>query len=122
MSASRTTDSAHYESDQKDRGGSGARRAERDMFLARKWLESYLPAGLKAKKTFQDTADFDKVREDDRVDIVGLSELTPGKPVEVVLKHSDESEDRFMCDHSLTADQIEWFKAGSALNVLRNKG
>jgi aconitate hydratase len=67
-------------------------------------------------------ADYDKVREGDRVSVLGLAELAPGKPVTVVFHHADGSRDRVTCRHTLNAEQIEWFKAGSALNVLRRKG
>ena len=70
--------------------------------------------------TFEDPADYEKVREDDRVSIVGLRELAPGKPVKVILHHSDGTEDVLWCRHSLSAEQIEWFKAGAALNLMRD--
>jgi aconitate hydratase len=70
---------------------------------------------------FADPADFDKVRETDRVSVTGLAELAPGRPVVVVLHHADGSEDRVEARHSLNAEQVEWFKAGSALNVLRRQ-
>ena len=69
--------------------------------------------------TFADPADYDKVQEDDRIDILGLKELAPGRPLTVVLHHADGSEDRFPVNHTLTDEQIEWFKAGSALNKIR---
>lgn len=65
--------------------------------------------------TFANPADYDKVQECDRVSILGLSNLTPGKSVECVLKHKDGKEDRVELKHSMTAEQIAWFKAGSAL-------
>ena len=71
--------------------------------------------------TFQNPGDFDLVQEDDKVDILGLSDLTPDKPVQVTLKHADGSEDTITCDQSLTEDQIKWFKYGSALNLLNSK-
>jgi aconitate hydratase len=69
--------------------------------------------------TFADAADYDKVRAGDRLSVLGLVDLAPGQPLTVVLKHIDGTEDRFQANHSLNADQVEWFKAGSALNVLR---
>ncbi|MGK7346769.1 MAG: aconitate hydratase [Candidatus Nitrospinota bacterium M3_3B_026] len=69
--------------------------------------------------TFADPADYDKVAERDSVSIRGLSELAPGRPVTVVLKHEDGSEEAFEAMHSLNEEQIEWFKAGSALNRIR---
>jgi aconitate hydratase len=69
--------------------------------------------------TFADAADYDKVRAGDRLSVLGLADLKPGQPLTVALKHTDGTEDRFNANHSLNADQVEWFKAGSALNVLR---
>ncbi len=69
--------------------------------------------------TFVDPTDYDKVQEDDRVDIVGLTNLAPGKGVRLILRHSDGSTDTMLLKHTLTAEQIEWFKNGSALNSVR---
>lgn len=71
--------------------------------------------------TFADPADYDKVRVDDRISITGLADLAPGKPVTAILHHADGSEESIILNHSLNAEQVEWFKAGSALNVLRDK-
>jgi aconitate hydratase len=71
--------------------------------------------------TFANPADYDKVDAGDRVGVVGLAGLAPGQPLTVVLHHEDGSEDSLSVDHSLNAEQIEWFKAGSALNVLRTQ-
>jgi aconitate hydratase len=65
--------------------------------------------------------DYEKFREGDRVSIVGLKDLGPGKPVKVVVKHADGSQDEIACRHSLNEEQVGWFRAGSALNVLRRK-
>ena len=70
---------------------------------------------------FADPADYEKVQEKDRVSVLGLAELAPGKPLEVLFKHEDGSEDRASVTHTLNADQIGWWKAGSALNLLREK-
>ena len=72
--------------------------------------------------TFADPADYDKVREDDRASIVGLKELAPGNDVTVVLTHADGSEDRLTCKHTMTAEQIEWYQAGSALAWIGRQG
>jgi len=69
--------------------------------------------------TFCEPADYDKVQERDRISIAGLSALAPGKEVKVVLHHDDGSRDDVRTRHSLNQEQIEWFKAGSALNVLK---
>jgi aconitate hydratase len=71
--------------------------------------------------TFTDPSDYDKIREDDRISIVGLKELSPEKPVKMIVKHKDGSQDEIMLNHSLSAGQIEWFKAGSALNLIAEK-
>jgi len=69
--------------------------------------------------TFVNTADYDKVRSDDRVSIVGLNSFAPGKNLKCVLKHSDGSKDEFELHHTFNEQQIEWFKAGSALNRMK---
>ena len=69
--------------------------------------------------TFSDPADYDKVQQDDRVALVGLTELAPGSQVHAVLTHADGTTDRLRLSHTLNAEQIEWFKAGSALNRIR---
>jgi aconitate hydratase len=66
--------------------------------------------------TFVNSTDFDRVQEDDRVAVKGLDGLAPGKTVKLELSHADGSSHSFEVKHSLTAEQIEWFKAGSALN------
>jgi aconitate hydratase len=71
--------------------------------------------------TFADPADYDKVQEKDRVDITGLSDLQPGKPVDITLHHDDGSTDSFQCNHTLSTEQIAWFKAGGALNFIANQ-
>ncbi|RME18477.1 MAG: aconitate hydratase, partial [Bdellovibrio sp.] len=71
--------------------------------------------------TFENPADYDKVQEKDRVAIRGLKEFAPQKPLTLVLSHEDGSEDVLKVNHSYNAEQIEWFKAGSALNLLRKQ-
>ena len=71
--------------------------------------------------TFADPADYEKVRETDRVTVAGMTDLEPGTPLTVVLNHDDGSQDRIQVNHSLNLEQIEWFRAGSALNVLRKQ-
>jgi len=71
--------------------------------------------------TFQNKDDYELVREEDLVDIIGLTELAPGKPVEIRLTHKDGTTDRFAANHTLNKNQIEWFKAGSALNLIREE-
>jgi aconitate hydratase len=67
---------------------------------------------------FVNPADYEKIRENDRLSVVGLGGLAPGKNLTVLLKHADGTTERFEVRHSLTARQIEWFKAGSALNAI----
>jgi aconitate hydratase len=69
--------------------------------------------------TFANAADYDKVRETDALSITGLVELAAGRPVRVVLHHEDGSEDEIEAQHTLSEEQIDWFRAGSALNLLQ---
>jgi len=71
--------------------------------------------------TFADKADYDKVGEDDTIDVLGLKDFAPGKPLTVVLHHADGTTDEFKANHTYNANQIEWFKAGSALNMIKEK-
>ena len=68
--------------------------------------------------TFNDPAEYDLIQEEDRINLVGLNELAPGKPVTCVVRHSDGSSENLLLNHSYNAAQIEWFKAGSALNLM----
>jgi aconitate hydratase len=70
---------------------------------------------------FTNPADYEKIRVDDRLSLTGLAEIAPGEPITAVLHHADGSEESFELAHSLNEEQVEWFKAGSALNVLRAK-
>ncbi len=69
--------------------------------------------------TFADKADYDKIQEDDTVDIVGLTEFAPGKPLTLVFNHADGTKDEISVNHTYNEQQIEWFKAGAALNIIR---
>ncbi len=71
--------------------------------------------------TFEESGDYDRVQEEDRVSIVGLSELAPGRPLRCVLKHADGTEETLNLRHTLNQGQIEWFKAGSAMNHMKNQ-
>jgi len=68
--------------------------------------------------TFADPKDYDKIEQQDRVSVPGLSALAPDKPVRVVVHKADGSEITIQANHSMTEQQIGWFKAGSALNAL----
>jgi aconitate hydratase len=69
--------------------------------------------------TFANTADYDKILEDDQIDIVGLTAFAPEKPLTLVLHHKDGSKEEISVNHTYNAQQIEWFKAGGALNMMR---
>jgi aconitate hydratase len=69
--------------------------------------------------TFANKEDYDKVQEDDSIDIVGLTSFAPGKPLTMVLNHKDGSKDEVTLNHTYNAQQIVWFKDGGALNVIR---
>ncbi len=71
--------------------------------------------------TFANKEDYDKVLEDDSIDINGLTSFTAGKPLTVVLHHQDGSVDNIAVNHTYNEQQIEWFKAGGALNVIRKQ-
>lgn len=71
--------------------------------------------------TFEDPADYDKVREDDRVSLLGLRDLAPGSKVRMVITHSDGTQEEVWLNHSFSENQIAWFKAGSALNLIRQR-
>ena len=69
--------------------------------------------------TFANPADYDLVQEDDEIDIIGLTEFAPGKPLTIMLHHKDGSVDSFHVNHTYSENQISWFKAGSALNEIK---
>ncbi len=71
--------------------------------------------------TFVNPADYDKIQEDDVVSILGVTTLTPGKNLTLELKHSNGAIETLPVKHSYNAEQIKWFQAGSALNLLRQK-
>jgi aconitate hydratase len=71
--------------------------------------------------TFANKEDYDKVQENDSIDIVGLGSFAPGKPLTMVLHHKDGSKDEITLNHTYNKQQIEWFKAGGALNVIRSQ-
>ena len=72
--------------------------------------------------TFRDPADYDRVREDDRISVVGLAELAPGKDVVCRVRHGDGTEEGLVLTHTYSAAQIGWFRAGGALNLVRERG
>lgn len=69
--------------------------------------------------TFGNKADYEKIQEDDNIDILGLTSFRPGHSLTVVLNHADGSKDEISVNHTYNEQQIEWFKAGAALNIIR---
>ncbi|MGZ8537173.1 MAG: aconitate hydratase, partial [Flavisolibacter sp.] len=71
--------------------------------------------------TFAIKEDYDKIQEDDVIDITGLKEFAPGRQLIMVLHHADGTIDKIKLNHTYNEQQIEWFKAGSALNLIRKQ-
>ena len=71
--------------------------------------------------TFASREDYNKVLEDDTIDITGLNQFAPGSQLTVVLHHADGTQESFQVNHTYNAQQIEWFKAGGALNIIRRQ-
>ena len=71
--------------------------------------------------TFTDPADYEHIQMDDRLSFIGLDQLEPGKPVQVKIQHADGSTEEIVAQHSMNAEQIGWFNAGSALNMIRSE-
>ena len=71
--------------------------------------------------TFADKTDYDKIREDDRISITGLKAFAPSSQFTVTLRHADGTEESFLADHTYNETQINWFRAGSALNYSAEK-
>ena len=69
--------------------------------------------------TFANKDDYDKIQENDTIDILGLTTFAPGQPLTLVLHHADGSKEDILVNHTYNAQQIEWFKAGGALNIIR---
>ena len=70
--------------------------------------------------TFDNPDDYEKILEDDKISLLELNGLSPGKQVRCIISHSNGEKDEILLNHSYNKLQIEWFKSGSALNVLRN--
>ena len=71
--------------------------------------------------TFANKNDYDLIQEDDAIDIIGLTEFAPGQPLQLVFTHADGSKDSIQANHTYNQQQIEWFKAGAALNIIRKQ-
>lgn len=72
--------------------------------------------------TFANEKDYDNIREDDTIDMTDLKDFAPDRPLTIRLNHADGSTDMIKTNHSYNQTQIEWFRAGSALNLIRKKG
>jgi len=70
--------------------------------------------------TFQDRADYDRIRADDRLSLVGLEKMAPGQPVECRVKHADGTSETLRLNHTFSSSQLEWFRKGSALNLFHH--
>jgi aconitate hydratase len=71
--------------------------------------------------TFANKDDYEKIKEDDTIDIIGLKDFTPNVPLSIVLHHSDGTKEEIKANHSYNAQQIEWFKEGAALNIIKKQ-
>ncbi|TSA60096.1 MAG: aconitate hydratase [Sediminibacterium sp.] len=71
--------------------------------------------------TFNDKTDYEKIQEDDTIDILGLTSFEPGTPLTLVFTHADGSQDKIIANHTYNQQQIEWFKEGAALNIIRKQ-
>lgn len=70
--------------------------------------------------TFADEKDYDGIQQNDRISLVGLSDLRPGKPVQMLVKSDDGQQRVVMLDHTFNEEQVQYFRAGSVLNVMAN--
>jgi aconitate hydratase len=71
--------------------------------------------------TFANKADYDKIQEDDTIDVLGLTTFAPGTPLTLVFHHTDGTQDDIIANHTYNQQQIEWFKEGAALNIIRKQ-
>jgi len=71
--------------------------------------------------TFENKDDYNKILEDDSIDITGLTSFSVNKPLVIHLNHKDETSESFLVNHTYNEQQIEWFKAGGALNIIRKE-
>ena len=71
--------------------------------------------------TFADKEDYNKILEDDSIDIIGLTSFAPGNQLQMVFNHADGTSDTINVNHTYNEQQIEWFKAGAALNIIRRE-
>ena len=69
--------------------------------------------------TFKNKSDYDLIQEDDVFDFIDLDQFEEGKPLTIAIKRNDKTSDQILCNHTYNQSQIEWFNAGSALNLIR---
>ncbi|MEO7119810.1 MAG: aconitate hydratase, partial [Ginsengibacter sp.] len=69
--------------------------------------------------TFDNKEDYNKILEDDLIDVIGLTGFAENKPLTIHLNHKDGTTESFLVNHTYNEQQIEWFKAGGALNIIR---
>ena len=119
-SATRTTARAARASTPPWSPGSGAAKVIFARSFARIHETNLKKQGVLAL-TFADPATYDVIGEDDRVSVLGLADLTPDVPVRCALHKPDGTTVEFTATHTMNDEQIEWFKAGSALNIIRGK-
>jgi aconitate hydratase len=72
--------------------------------------------------TFNNKADYTLIQEEDTFDVLGLTTFSPGKSLKVVAHHADGTSDEIVANHTYNQNQIDWFKAGSALNLIKLHG
>jgi aconitate hydratase len=71
--------------------------------------------------TFNNKADYDKILEEDTIDVIGLTSFSPNTPLTLVLNHANGSKEEIIVNHTYNQQQIDWFKAGAALNIIRKQ-
>jgi aconitate hydratase len=69
--------------------------------------------------TFLNKDDYNKIKEDDKIDVTGVKKIAPESQLIIILNHSDGTKEQIIANHSYNHSQIEWFKEGSALNIIR---
>ncbi len=71
--------------------------------------------------TFNNKEDYEKILEEDTIDVIGLTSFSPNTPLTLVLNHANGSKEEIIVNHTYNQQQIDWFKAGAALNIIRKQ-
>ena len=100
--------------------GSSREHAAMEPRFARNHETNLKKQGMLAL-TFSNKSDYDLILEDDTFDFIDLKEFSMGRPLTLSLNHLDGSKDTIICNHTYNEMQIKWFKAGSALNLIRQQ-